>query len=999
MIGRHFLRGLLVLAAIGSVLCSGANGQALPGGIKKVTTVEGITEYQMANGLKILLFQDQSKPNITVNVTYHVGSRHEGRGEAGMAHLLEHMVFKGTPSFPSIWSALEKHGANFNGTTWLDRTNYYETLPATEDNLNFALQMEADRMVNSKIAGEELAKEMTVVRNEFERGENSPSAVLSERMMSTAFLWHNYGKSTIGNRSDIERVPVENLRKFYKKYYQPDNATLVVAGKFETANVLSLIDKYFGSIPKPERVLEATYTEEPAQDGPRMVTLKRVGDVPVVGLIYHIPPGPHADFPAADLVSGILTHQPSGRLYRRLVASGMATSVSGFAFALAEPGIVQFSATVAEGHEPQAVLATMMETIESVGEEGVSEKDVELAIGREMKAFKLAMTNSGRIGVRLSESIAQGDWRLLFVQRDRIEKVKAEDVKRVAATYFMESNRTAGMFIPTKEPARSTLPTRPDVNELVYGYKGREEVAKGEEIKPDVDFIESRITRKTLPCGIKVAYLPLETRGDSARASFRLHYGDEAAFTGKVTADDMIAPMLMRGTTEKSYEELRNAIDALQSRVSVSGGRGGQGTLNGSIQSDRENILESIDLLAEVMQKPAFDEKEFEIVRKRMVNQIEQGMSDPQTLGFMAIMRRMSPWPKESVHYLPTLEEELEQLKSLKLGEVSELYKNLVGASHMEVAVVGDFDPEAVTKKIEETFGSWKSPVGYTRIEKPYKTVAEDSVTIETPDKEMAMVALGSAVEIGDEDERYPAMVIASYVLGGNPNSRLMTRLRHKGGLSYGANGSFNASSRDDRASLMAMAICAPQNADKAMTAMNEEIQGWIENGITEEELQEAKTSYLLKYKSRIVGEGYLLGQMVSGLDLDRTLKFQQNIVDKIAELTTDDVKKAVGSILEGAPMVSVKAGDPNPRADEDGAAESSDDSGAMPEEKKADKPAAEKVARAAQVNPWEQLKRFDENGDGKVEKNELPEEARPFFGKMDVDGNGVLTTNDFSGK
>ena len=621
MIGRRLI-GFVMLAASFGLLSPTTYGQELPGGMKKVTSVEGITEYQMENGLKILLFPDQSKPNITVNITYHVGSRHEGRGEAGMAHLLEHMVFKGTPTFPSIWGALEKHGANFNGTTWLDRTNYYETLPANKDNLNFALQMEADRMVNSKIAAEELAKEMTVVRNEFERGENSPSAVLSERMMSSAYLWHNYGKSTIGNRSDIERVPVDNLRKFYEKYYQPDNATLVVVGKFEPANVLGLINKYFGPIPKPERVLDATYTEEPAQDGPRMVTLKRVGDVPVVGLIYHIPAGPHEDFPAADLVAGILTHQPSGPLYRRLVASGMATSVSGFAFALAEPGIVQFSAQVAEGHEPQAVLAAMVETIEGVGEKGVSGDDVKRAVGREMKNFKLAMTNSSRIGVRLSESIAQGDWRLLFVQRDRIEKVKADDVKRVAGTYFVESNRTAGMFIPTEEPERATLPTRPDVNELVYGYKGRAEIAQGEEIKPDVDFIESRITRKTLPSGIKIALMPMETRGDSVRAAVRLHYGDEAAFTGKVDADDMIAPMLMRGTTEKSYEELRNAIDALESRVSVAGGRQTQGLLSGTIQSDRENLIESIGLLGEVMQKPAFDKDEFEIVKKRMINQL-----------------------------------------------------------------------------------------------------------------------------------------------------------------------------------------------------------------------------------------------------------------------------------------------------------------------------------------------------------------------------------------
>ena len=207
-----------------------------PGGPPaKGPKVEGITEYRLANGLKVLLYPDQSKPTVTVNITYFVGSRHEGYGETGMAHLLEHMVFKGTPTHADIWKLLQDRGAQFNGTTWYDRTNYYEELPATPENLEFALKLEADRMVNSRIAGEDLAKEFSVVRNEFEMGENNPAGVLEEKMFAAAFQWHNYGKTTIGSRSDIEKVPVENLREFYRKHYQPDNAMLIVAGKFDEA--------------------------------------------------------------------------------------------------------------------------------------------------------------------------------------------------------------------------------------------------------------------------------------------------------------------------------------------------------------------------------------------------------------------------------------------------------------------------------------------------------------------------------------------------------------------------------------------------------------------------------------------------------------------------------------------------------------------------------------------------------------------------------------------
>src|SRR5271170_6279643 len=275
------------LLAVGLVLFGGFTARAE--GPVKVVSIEGVTEYRLANGARVLLFPEVSRPTVTVNLTVLVGSRHEGYGESGMAHLLEHMVFKGTPYHPEVPKTLRDHGASFNGTTNNDRTNYYETMPATDKNLEFGIALECDRLVNSFVKGEDLRSEMTVVRNEFERGENNPGSILNQRITAAAYEWHNYGKSTIGSQSDIERVPIDNLQAFYKKYYQPDNVVLIVAGKFEEAKALALVEKYLGSIPKPDRQLTATYTEEPPQDGERTVTLRRVGVVGSVGAAYHIP--------------------------------------------------------------------------------------------------------------------------------------------------------------------------------------------------------------------------------------------------------------------------------------------------------------------------------------------------------------------------------------------------------------------------------------------------------------------------------------------------------------------------------------------------------------------------------------------------------------------------------------------------------------------------------------------------------------------------------------
>ncbi|HEV2479959.1 MAG TPA: pitrilysin family protein, partial [Puia sp.] len=311
-----------------------------------VTSVEGVQEYRLSNGLQILLVPDAANTNVVVNVVYHVGSRYEGYGETGMAHLLEHMMFKPSKKFSSIKQTIANKGAQANGTTFYDRTDYYEVLPAADSNLNWALDMESDRMVNSLMRNEDLQKEFTVVRNEFEADENSPNRILNERVLSTMYLWHNYGKSTIGSKEDIERVPINALAAFYRKYYQPDNATLIVGGKFDEKKTLALIGRYFGKIPKPTRVLAQPYTVEPAQDGERYVELRRNGDLSYIGMAFHTPAYSDKDYPANDAVQQILLNDPSGYFYKALVESKLATNLNGYSIDTYDPGFTYFEGSV-----------------------------------------------------------------------------------------------------------------------------------------------------------------------------------------------------------------------------------------------------------------------------------------------------------------------------------------------------------------------------------------------------------------------------------------------------------------------------------------------------------------------------------------------------------------------------------------------------------------------------------------------------------------------------
>jgi zinc protease len=481
-----------------NVLAQTAPAQVkLPDGIQKITSVEGITEYQLSNGLKVLLFPDQTKQTTTVNITYLVGSKHENYGETGMAHLLEHLVFKGTPKHPNIPAELSAHGARPNGTTWTDRTNYFESFAATDANLEWALDLEADRMVNSFIAKKDLDSEFSVVRNEMESGENNPFRVLFQKILSVSYDWHNYGKSTIGARSDVENVPIDRLQAFYKKFYQPDNAVLLVAGKFDEAKTLNLIKEKFGVIPRPTRTLPPIYTTEPTQDGERLVTVRRVGDTQMLMVGYHTPPGAHPDAAAVEVFNNILTDEPSGRLYKSLVEAKKASSIFGLNFQFKEPGVLMFGAELDKANSLDAARETITQTVENAGKTPPTKEEVDRAKTAILKNIELSLNDPNLVGLEMSEFIALGDWRLFFLYRDRLQKVTADDVKRVADAYFKQSNRTVAQFVPTTNPDRAEIPNLKDAEILamVKDYKGNAAVAQGEAFDPSPANVESRIKR------------------------------------------------------------------------------------------------------------------------------------------------------------------------------------------------------------------------------------------------------------------------------------------------------------------------------------------------------------------------------------------------------------------------------------------------------------------------------------------------------------------------
>ncbi len=874
-----------------------------------VSTIEGISEYRLENGVQVLLYPDETKPTVTVNLTVFVGSRHEGYGEAGMAHLLEHMLFKGTPTNPEVPKALQARGADFNGTTWYDRTNYFETLPATDDNLEFAIRLEADRLVNSNVRGEDLASEMSVVRNEFESGENNPRTVLFQKMMSAAFQWHNYGQSTIGNRADIERVPVENLQRFYRKYYQPDNTLVVVAGKFDAEKALQIVQDSFGKIPRPDRILEDTYTEEPAQDGERLVNLRRVGNVSVVGAVYHIPAGAHPDYAPLDALTNILTAPASGRLYKALVESKKAASVSSAAFSLHDPGILMVMSEVASGNEPQVVLDTMFDVIEKLQQDGVTEEEVERARQQLIKQIDLSSHDTTQSAVELSEWAAQGDWRLKFLYRDRVDTFTVDDINRVAREYLKQNNRTVGIYIPVTEPDRIAIPATPNLAEMIGDYKGRETAATGEVFDVAPDKIEARTLRIKLKSGLQAALLPKKTRGETVHVRLTLRYGDVKSLTNLKAASEVLPQLMTRGTKNLTREQLQDALDRQFAQLHASGGPG-EATF--VIETKKKNLPAVLELLRQIVREPALSADELDVIRQGQLSGLQKQLTDPVRLASRTVSRSINFYEKGDPRYVPSYEEEIEEVTALSAETVQKMYADFLGGTNGQLTIVGDFDPEATVAVVDTMLEDWKSKMPYKRIVRSADREIEAAFTeLTIPDKANASYFAGTAFPLKDSAPEYPGLVIANYILGESAlSSRLGDRVRQREGLSYGVGSGLQISTLDNRSLFYLYAIYNPDNVEKIKEVMLEELNLMLKEGVTENELEMAKKGYLEAKSVERASDADLARTLETTLVAERDMLFYADVEERVRNLTREEVAEVFRKFIDPEHLVIVTAGD-----------------------------------------------------------------------------------------
>lgn len=890
-----------------AIMCSHQPLQAQDAltGFTHLETRGGIESYTLnENGLRVLLMPDTQTPVAAVMVTYGVGGRHEVTGTTGATHILEHMMFKGTENFTgeaSYSPTMERVGARSNATTYYDRTNYYAVLPS--EFVPLAIELEADRMRNLRIRAEDLESEMTVVRNEYERGENNPVRTLIKEIYATAFMAHPYSHPVIGWRSDIENTSPEKLRQFYDTFYWPENTTLTIIGGFERDATLAAILKYYGAIPKAPEPIPTVDTLEPEQRGERRLSIERAGEVGVVALAHKVPEGTHRDWAALRLIEQILGANQTGRLYRSLDDKGKASQTFSFAPQLHDPSLFFLGAFLTPDSTHEEAEALIIQEIENLIAGGVSEEELQRA-----KSVIEAQTVYDRdgpyaIASAINECIALGDWSTYLTLPEAIQKVTPAEIQRTAEKYLIQQTRTTGWFIPQKNerPISASLPTPNYFRDPALENQPADAPSEtGPVPAATVNFTPAIREAKIGPIRLVTVDMPVD--------KVVAFVGSFAAGNARNPAENpllasLTAQMLDQGTERNDRFALAESLDTLGAELGFQAGAHSLAFSGKFLRNDAGFV---IDLLAEQLRLPAFEKEVFDNLKERTRANILRATHDPDFRAGSALSRLL--YPENHPNYSSPLELQLEVLENTTVEDLRKFHQDYYGPASMTLVFAGDIDFDQLSAAIAASFDDWQGGSPYPENTPPAQDVAAQNLNIQIPDKTSVSLSLGQFTGLQRTDPDYLPFAVGNYILGGSFHSRLMSEIRVKQGLTYSIHSGHTGDILTPGHWVLSASF-SPETLEKGRAATLEVLRQWAQKGVTQAEVEAACTTLNGKYLVGLSTTSAVAGQIHSFLKRGYPAQYIDTHPKKLAGITAEQVNAAIRKYLDPEALVDVAAG------------------------------------------------------------------------------------------
>ncbi|WP_163410254.1 M16 family metallopeptidase [Flavobacterium ajazii] len=894
---------------------------------KKVKELGGIEEYTFEpNGLKVLLLKDNSSPVVTVQIVYRVGSKHEVLGNTGSTHLLEHLMFKGTPTFnkksgTSITDLLQNTGAQLNATTWNDRTNYFETLPS--DKIELAMHIESDRMRNSLLTKEDKDAEMTVVRNEFERGENDPNSLLGKEIWASAYIAHPYHHSTIGWKSDIEKAPIEVLRNFYNTYYWPDNATLTIIGDFNKENTFKLIEQYFGKITKAPHTMPQPYTEEPVQYGPRKIVVKKPGQLGVINKAFKIPGALHEDLPALNVLSEIIGAGPSAILNKTFVDTGLGIYAYASATNFKEVGLFTIGVGFSTTSKHEDIDAKITEVITNLQKNGVTQEEVNRVIAKISAQTILGRDGSGVVASELTEAIAAGDWTDYVTGIERLKKVTPEDVLRVAQKYLVEDQSTTGYFVP-KMPGANPGQQVSDAAKLTaengpYYFRhpehdGHEESTPAERLQSESKNFQvqeydqiatekgASVYKREKVVGIDVVSVKTSAK-DFVTVSASISLGNYVNENKNTMLPALTAAMLSKGTKVNDKFKFSEKLEKLGVNLSVSAN---STKVSIGFKCLKKDLDQVITLLAEELRHPLFDSKEFENLKQQSIGNGQQSLNDPAQRGSTALLQ--SIYPNDNPNYEVGTEAEIVLIKNTTLDDVKTFHAKYFGPASMHLVIAGDVEGANLNISLKKAFKNWSGGVsGNLKFNDVTKAAAKTEV-VTIPEKPSAELFIGQYTGLKRADADFIPFYIGTYTLGAGFAGRLMQTVRDNDGLTYNITSSVGGNSLTG-GYWYVNASFNPALFQRGLDATMVQIKKWVNEGITQDELTNKKSNIIGSFKVGMSTTSGITKTILSFVERGLSPDYIEQYPKDVEKVTLDEVNNAIKKYVKLDKMIIVKSG------------------------------------------------------------------------------------------
>lgn len=866
----------------------------LPPAVSFIASAGSVHEYRLTNGLRVLLVPNDKQATTTINMTYRVGSRMDDYDESGSAHLLEHMVSKGTPTHPMAQLEMGRRGIEFQATTQLDRTSYWFRHLSDEANLSWVLAWQADAMANSSFDQASLDTEKSVIQDEINRSEGSAGRALLRRAMALMYDWHNYGKSVLGLWPDVQNASITNLQRFYRRYYRPDNAVLIVAGKFNTEEVLRGVARYFEAVPRPEHSLEEGRTLDPAQEGERSAVIRRVAGAPLIYAGYHMPSGSHPDFVAAELLSDILGASPGGRLHRSL-PPGLVDRTFGYAWGLADPSPMFVGVQPADIQKVELARRALLEVLDKVQSQPISEKEFNDAKGRWLGRWRRDSSDLEALVLHLSDASGLGDWKLFFLRRDQVEALTVGDVRRVARERMLRDNRSIVVYQPSPgNSGRVPAPERVDVPALLKGFRVATSESSDTQAESAPGQFDERTSVSVLPSGMRVGLLTAASPDRQAHAVLRVHYGDQRSPRGSEVIAGFVGALLDKGGAGLNRDQISARLQKLQAQLDI--GANGE-VLSVSMKAPSQNLPALISLVGGVLRRPSFPPAAFEELRGQWVAGIKRQRLDTESAIANLMRRHANPHSRGDLRYTPTFEEAADEVGKVTLGEVRSFHRRFYSAAHSEFAVVGSVEWPVVLQALQEQFGGWKQPAAgpapFARVAHPFIAASPANLFLQMPEQRAALMRIEMPMPLNEIHEDYPAILMANSLFGEGTSSRLWRRLRERDGLSYQAEAQILSAYPDARSMWVVTATFAPHDRLRLEKAVREEVQRIRAEGFDPIELDSAKTGLLnMPAMSRVENEA-LAAQLANNLHHRRSFSSVRDTDQALQRLTLEQVNSA----------------------------------------------------------------------------------------------------------